>query len=90
MSTSQTSLPAGRTEWPSTLSYTNTGKRRPKPAQKYEHAGVLPPLLFFFPRPDLVDYNKLKRSNPTHNLQSAFSVAEQKLGVTKLLDPEGK
>ncbi|XP_037550656.1 spectrin beta chain, erythrocytic [Nematolebias whitei] len=39
-------------------------------------------------RPDLVDYNKLKRSNPTHNLQSAFSVAEQKLGVTKLLDPE--
>lgn len=47
-------------------------------------------LLFFFPRPDLVDYNKLKRSNPTHNLQSAFSVAEQKLGVTKLLDPEGK
>uniref|UniRef100_A0A7N8Y2Z9 Spectrin beta chain n=1 Tax=Mastacembelus armatus TaxID=205130 RepID=A0A7N8Y2Z9_9TELE len=39
-------------------------------------------------RPDLVDYNTLKRSNPTHNLQSAFSVAEQKLGVTKLLDPE--
>ncbi|XP_028994013.1 spectrin beta chain, erythrocytic isoform X2 [Betta splendens] len=39
-------------------------------------------------RPDLVDYNSLKRSNPTHNLQGAFNVAEQKLGVTKLLDPE--
>uniref|UniRef100_A0A8C9ZMQ2 Spectrin beta chain n=1 Tax=Sander lucioperca TaxID=283035 RepID=A0A8C9ZMQ2_SANLU len=39
-------------------------------------------------RPDLVEYNKLKRSNPTHNLQSAFNVAEQQLGVTKLLDPE--
>lgn len=41
-------------------------------------------------RPDLVEYNKLKRSNPTHNLQSAFNVAEQQLGVTKLLDPEGE
>ncbi|XP_049453117.1 spectrin beta chain, erythrocytic isoform X1 [Epinephelus fuscoguttatus] len=39
-------------------------------------------------RPDLVDYGNLKRSNPTHNLQSAFNVAEQQLGVTKLLDPE--
>ncbi|XP_069392305.1 spectrin beta chain, erythrocytic isoform X2 [Paralichthys olivaceus] len=39
-------------------------------------------------RPDLVDYNNLKRSNPTHNLHNAFNVAEQKLGVTKLLDPE--
>uniref|UniRef100_H3DPL3 Spectrin beta chain n=1 Tax=Tetraodon nigroviridis TaxID=99883 RepID=H3DPL3_TETNG len=39
-------------------------------------------------RPDLVEYNNLKRSNPTHNLQNAFNVAEQKLGVTKLLDPE--
>uniref|UniRef100_A0A3B4ABG3 Spectrin beta chain n=1 Tax=Periophthalmus magnuspinnatus TaxID=409849 RepID=A0A3B4ABG3_9GOBI len=39
-------------------------------------------------RPDLVDYNALRRSNPTHNLQNAFNVAEQKLGVTKLLDPE--
>uniref|UniRef100_A0A8C8D622 Spectrin beta chain n=1 Tax=Oncorhynchus tshawytscha TaxID=74940 RepID=A0A8C8D622_ONCTS len=39
-------------------------------------------------RPDLVDYGGLKKSNPTHNLQNAFNVAEQKLGVTKLLDPE--
>ncbi|XP_066540760.1 spectrin beta chain, erythrocytic [Hoplias malabaricus] len=39
-------------------------------------------------RPDLVDYGNLQRSNPTHNLQQAFNVAERKLGVTKLLDPE--
>ncbi|XP_031435870.1 spectrin beta chain, erythrocytic isoform X2 [Clupea harengus] len=39
-------------------------------------------------RPDLVDFVKLQKSNPTHNLQTAFNVAEQKLGVTKLLDPE--
>ncbi|KAL3049568.1 hypothetical protein OYC64_008924 [Pagothenia borchgrevinki] len=39
-------------------------------------------------RPDLVDFNKLKKSNPSHNLQSAFNVAEQQLGVHKLLDPE--
>ncbi|XP_061698735.1 spectrin beta chain, erythrocytic [Syngnathoides biaculeatus] len=39
-------------------------------------------------RPDLVDFNQLKRSNPTHNLQNAFNVAEKQLGVTKLLDPE--
>ncbi|XP_066550926.1 spectrin beta chain, erythrocytic isoform X2 [Amia ocellicauda] len=39
-------------------------------------------------RPDLVDFNKLQKSNPTHNLHHAFHVAEQQLGVTKLLDPE--
>lgn len=37
-----------------------------------------------------MEYTNLKRSNPTHNLQNAFNVAEQKLGVTKLLDPEGE
>ncbi|MGH0132314.1 UNVERIFIED_CONTAM: hypothetical protein FKN15_050523 [Acipenser sinensis] len=39
-------------------------------------------------RSDLVDFDKLKKSNPTHNLRHAFDVAEQQLGVTKLLDPE--
>ncbi|XP_076810469.1 spectrin beta chain, non-erythrocytic 1-like isoform X3 [Clavelina lepadiformis] len=39
-------------------------------------------------RPDLVDYDSLKRSNALHNLQNAFNVAEQHLGLTKLLDPE--
>ncbi|XP_032820091.1 spectrin beta chain, non-erythrocytic 1-like isoform X1 [Petromyzon marinus] len=39
-------------------------------------------------RPDLVDFEKLKKSNAQHNLQHAFNAAEQHLGVTKLLDPE--
>ncbi|CAB1335514.1 unnamed protein product [Coregonus sp. 'balchen'] len=37
-------------------------------------------------RPDLVDYSGLKRSNPTHNLQNAFNVAEQTLGTEKMID----
>uniref|UniRef100_A0A3P8ZYX9 Spectrin beta chain n=1 Tax=Esox lucius TaxID=8010 RepID=A0A3P8ZYX9_ESOLU len=39
-------------------------------------------------RPDLIEFHKLIRSNATHNLQQAFNVAEQNLGLTKLLDPE--
>uniref|UniRef100_A0A4W5RP74 Spectrin beta chain n=1 Tax=Hucho hucho TaxID=62062 RepID=A0A4W5RP74_9TELE len=40
-------------------------------------------------RPDLIDFDKLKKSNAHHNLQNAFNLAEQHLGLTKLLDPEG-
>uniref|UniRef100_A0A8D3C9Y7 Spectrin beta chain n=1 Tax=Scophthalmus maximus TaxID=52904 RepID=A0A8D3C9Y7_SCOMX len=39
-------------------------------------------------RPDLIDYDKLKKSNAHHNLQNAFNLAEQHLGLTSLLDPE--
>nr|XP_046186100.1 spectrin beta chain, non-erythrocytic 1-like isoform X1 [Oncorhynchus gorbuscha] len=39
-------------------------------------------------RPDLIDFDKLKKSNAHHNLQNAFNLAEQHLGLTKLLDPE--
>ncbi|XP_031418082.1 spectrin beta chain, non-erythrocytic 1 isoform X1 [Clupea harengus] len=39
-------------------------------------------------RPDLIDFDKLKKSNVHHNLQNAFNLAEQHLGLTKLLDPE--
>ncbi|XP_076312784.1 spectrin beta chain-like isoform X3 [Tachypleus tridentatus] len=39
-------------------------------------------------RPDLIQYERLSRSNATYNLNNAFNVAEQKLGLTKLLDPE--
>ncbi|MEE6492821.1 hypothetical protein FKM82_016648 [Ascaphus truei] len=39
-------------------------------------------------RPDLVDFDKLKKSNAKYNLEHAFNVAEQQLGVTQLLDPE--
>jgi len=40
-------------------------------------------------RPDLIEYNKLTKANPTYNLNNAFNVAEDRLGLTRLLDPEG-
>ncbi|XP_068600976.1 spectrin family protein isoform X3 [Brachionichthys hirsutus] len=39
-------------------------------------------------RPDLIEFENLKRSNAHYNLQNAFNVAEKELGLTKLLDPE--
>lgn len=41
-------------------------------------------------RPDLIDFDKLKKSNAHYNLQNAFNLAEQHLGLTRLLDPEGE
>lgn len=40
-------------------------------------------------RPDLVQYDKLSKSNAMYNLNNAFSTAEESLGVTRLLDAEG-
>ncbi|XP_055703671.1 spectrin beta chain isoform X3 [Phlebotomus papatasi] len=39
-------------------------------------------------RPDLIQFDKLSKTNPMHNLNNAFNVAEDKLGLTKLLDAE--
>ncbi|XP_035827834.1 spectrin beta chain isoform X1 [Aplysia californica] len=39
-------------------------------------------------RPDLIQYEKLQKSNAMHNLNNAFTTAEDKLGLTSLLDPE--
>ncbi|KYO25572.1 hypothetical protein Y1Q_0016904 [Alligator mississippiensis] len=39
-------------------------------------------------RPDIIDFDKLAKSNATYNLQQAFNAAEAHLGLTKLLDPE--
>lgn len=39
-------------------------------------------------RPDLIQYDKLSKSNAIYNLNNAFTVAEEKLGLTRLLDPE--
>lgn len=39
-------------------------------------------------RPDLIHFDKLSKSNPMYNLNNAFNVAEDKLGLTKLLDAE--
>ena len=40
-------------------------------------------------RPDLIEYNKLSKASPLQNLNNAFNVADQKLGLTPLLDAEG-
>ncbi|XP_064148191.1 spectrin beta chain, non-erythrocytic 5 isoform X4 [Loxodonta africana] len=39
-------------------------------------------------RPDLIDYSSLLPERPLHNLHLAFHVAEQELGIARLLDPE--
>ncbi|CAJ0934140.1 unnamed protein product [Ranitomeya imitator] len=39
-------------------------------------------------RPDLIDYHNLKSTQPLHNLNNAFNVADTKLGISKLLDAE--
>ncbi|CAL8080889.1 unnamed protein product [Calicophoron daubneyi] len=38
-------------------------------------------------RPDLIDYASLSKSEPLKNLQNAFTVAEDKLHLTPLLEP---
>lgn len=39
-------------------------------------------------RPDLIQYDKLSKSEPIKNLNNAFQVAEEKLGLARLLDAE--
>ena len=39
-------------------------------------------------RPDLINYNQLARTNPVSNLNNAFTVAERRLGISRLLEPE--
>lgn len=46
-------------------------------------------LYFFLSRPDLIDMDTVAVQSNITNLENAFYVAE-KLGVTRLLDPEGK
>lgn len=50
---------------------------------------VLVPLSSPRPRPDLLDFESLRKCNAHYNLQNAFNLAEKELGLTKLLDPEG-
>ena len=40
-------------------------------------------------RPDLIDYEQLKSTQPITNLNNAFDVAERELGIARLLDAEG-
>lgn len=40
-------------------------------------------------RPDLVDMELVKRRSNRENLEEAFTLAENELGIPRLLDPEG-
>jgi len=39
-------------------------------------------------RPDLIQYERLSKSNAIYNLNNAFNTAEQNFGIPKLLDAE--
>uniref|UniRef100_A0A7N4V7Y2 Spectrin beta chain, erythrocytic n=1 Tax=Sarcophilus harrisii TaxID=9305 RepID=A0A7N4V7Y2_SARHA len=39
-------------------------------------------------RPDLLEFDSLRKCNAHYNLQNVFNLAEKELGLTKLLDPE--
>uniref|UniRef100_A0A0K0FD93 Alpha actinin (inferred by orthology to a D. melanogaster protein) n=1 Tax=Strongyloides venezuelensis TaxID=75913 RepID=A0A0K0FD93_STRVS len=39
-------------------------------------------------RPELLDYSKLSKNDPIHNLNLAFDIAEKHLDIPKMLDPE--
>lgn len=41
-------------------------------------------------RPELIDYSKLHRGDPLHNLNLAFDIAEKYLDIPRMLDPEGQ
>lgn len=40
-------------------------------------------------RPDLVDMEVVRRRSNKENLEEAFALAENELGIPRLLDPEG-
>ena len=40
--------------------------------------------------PELVDFDSLSADRPLENLKNAFDVAEKHLGLSRLLDPEGR
>ena len=40
-------------------------------------------------RPDLIDVHRVKRMDVRERLENAFDVAEQHLGVPRLIDAEG-
>lgn len=41
-------------------------------------------------RPDLLDYDSLKKANDLENLNLAFDVAEKHLDIPRMLDAEGE
>ena len=47
-------------------------------------------LFFILHRPDLFDYDALSGQGNISNLDHAFTVAQDKLGIKRILDPQGK
>lgn len=41
-------------------------------------------------RPDLLSYDDCLGQQPLENIETAFRVAEEKLGIIKIVDPEGE
>ena len=41
-------------------------------------------------RPELIDYDSLKKANDLENLNLAFEVAERELDIPRMLDAEGE
>ena len=56
---------------------------------KPQFINLLSALLLFFFRPDLIEYDKLTKSEPEKNLNLAFEVAETQLEIPQLLEAEG-
>ncbi len=40
-------------------------------------------------RPDLVDLRRIERMNPRERLENAFRIAQDHLGIHRLIDAEG-
>ena len=40
-------------------------------------------------RPDLLNYDDFDPDKPMENLEKAFKVAEEELGIIRIVDPEG-
>ena len=71
-------------------SYTSTGKRD---LQYYYRSLSLKDLQCLkhvspYDRPDLIQYDRLSKSNAMYNLNNAFDVADREFGLVKLLDAE--
>lgn len=44
----------------------------------------------FYTRPDLINFDELIPEDHIGNLNNAFDVAQDRLGIAKILDPEGE